>query len=74
MKTLHNLRAIALTASAAIAMFGPVSLAAPGHAFAGYWATVCRPWGCRQVYVTTCHRVFIGYTAWGRPIFQRACG
>jgi len=48
-------------------------VAAPEHALAGYWTTSCNPWGCRQVYVPTCHRVVMGYDAWGRPIFGRAC-
>jgi hypothetical protein len=73
MKRISTLRAIAPVAGLAVAMFAGISVAAPEHAAAGYWTTSCNPWGCRQVYVPTCHRVLMGYDPWGRPIFGRAC-
>jgi hypothetical protein len=74
MKMSNPLRSLALVAGAAAGIFGGVSLGAPGHAYAGYWTTVCNAWGCRQVYIRTCHHVVVGYDPWGRPIFGRACG
>ena len=73
MKLINTLRAVAVAAGFAIAMFGTVSLIAPSHAFAGYWTTTCDRWGCQRVYVPTCHRVLVGYTPGGRPIFDRVC-
>ncbi len=74
MKSIRVLRAIVPVPGLAAAIFVAASLVAPGDAVAGYWTTVCNPWGCRQVYVQTCHRVLVGYDAWGRPIFSRVCG